>query len=134
MSKKKRLLSIEDAINRIKEEFPNDIEFALTKRSEIKGNLFRDFDRLYRGLRFLATTYLKSKRGVVPCKDLPKVCKDECGFSLQHHYPYETCYEGRKLELHGHIKRGWWKNKQGHIRIAFEYLADRQIVVVGHIG
>lgn len=131
---KKKPSSIEDAIKRIKDEFPNDIEFALTRRSEIKGNLFRDYERLYKALRFLATTYLNARRGIVPCKNLPKVCKDECGFSLQHHYPYKTRYEGRELKLHGHLKRGWWKNKQVRIRVAFEYLEDRQIVVVGQIG
>jgi hypothetical protein len=130
----RKMSSIEDVIEQIKKEHPNEIEFALNGHSNVKNRLFRDFTRLHEALQFLATTYLNSKRGAVQCNDLVKACKEECGCDLLHPNPYKTTYKGRKLELHGQLIRGWWKHKRFRIRVAFEYLADRQIVVVGQIG
>lgn len=131
---KKKLLCVEDVIKQIEKEHPNDLQFALNSHSDVKGKLFRDCGLLYKALRFLCTTYVNSRRGVVLCKDLVKACKEECGCDLLLHYPYKTHYKGRTLELHSHLKKGWWKQKHSHIHVAFEYLEDRQIVVVGQIS
>ena len=136
--------SVREVIDRIKTQFGKQVRFQPNGASEVDDNPYEDCESLFKALAFLATTYLKSKTGEVPCSNLDVACKQASGFSYDAHQSpvtigqnpadYHTVWKGRQVPLKEHIGKGTNRESRYTIRVAFFYDADEKAVVVGYIG
>ena len=136
--------TVEEVVQRIEQEFPKQIVFALNGRSEIADNPFEDCESLYAAMRFLATTLHRARSGKEPCADLDSACRESSGFFYEPHQSkvtmgmyseyYTTTYKGKQIELKQHIGKGTSKEARYCIRVGFDYLDAEKVFVIGFVG
>ncbi len=134
----------EEAVERIEKEHPQRIRIQPIKQSFIKGNPFEHPTRLYRALRFLATTYYDAKTKAVPCPNMDETLRLCSGFSYRPSQSdvtmgefanhYEMTWKGKRVQLKEHIVKGDSKDARHAMRVAFFFDDKDQVVVIGYIG
>ena len=136
--------SVDAALARIREEFPDALAFALNSKSVAEGYPYQHPDRVYLGLKFLATTLRDALSGRVPCPDLGEECVRQCGLryspnqsaSTMGQFPedYRTRWNGEEVPLTRHLRGGNNKDPRLSIRLAFHYDREEDVVVIGYLG
>ncbi len=136
--------TVEDVIERIKNEFPSENEFCLNSSSKTSGNSFEKCHELYLALRFLAITFRDAMMNGLSGEDLRKPCREVSGFTYvptqakstmgRFKNEYYIKYHGKKIPLKRHLRYGSNTHARHTIRIAFEWMDDVKKVVVGYVG
>ena len=103
-----------------------------------------DCESLNKALRFLATAYVEAKSGRCPIANIDESLQRETGFRYEPHQSdktmkqfsneYQTDWQGKKVWLEGHIKKGSSREARFAIRVGFHYDEELEVVVVGYIG
>ncbi len=137
--------SVNDAVKRAQQKFPEQLVFALNSKSD-KDVPFQEPAEVFAALAWLATDY-HHLRWTKPGEDprfnerLKKSCP---GWSYRPHQAtttkrqfaewYVTEAEGRRYELVEHLGKGTSADPQKTIRIAIAWDDERGKVIVGYIG
>ncbi len=140
-----QLRCVDDAVSRAKEQYSNQLVFALNSKSD-KDIQFQKPEEVFAALAWLATDYhyLRwASTGEEPRFDerLRKSCS---GWSYKPHQAnttmkqyrewYTTDYQGHTYELGKHLSKGTSGDPQNMIRIAFAWDKEHNQVIVGYIG
>lgn len=138
--------NVREAIERAEAAFSNKLHFALNSKSERSSQFQRPEDVL-NALGWLATEYHHHRsspaRNFRPNFD--KLIKESCpGWTYkpkqtevtldQFREWYTTTAYGKSYELNAHIGRGNSFDPHHTIRIAFDWDAEHQKVIIGYIG
>jgi hypothetical protein len=137
--------SVEEAIDRTRDEFNPELVFALNSKSEIKNSAFDDPEALLQAFTWLATTYWKARAGEESCSNLDGSLREALpGWSYsggqseitlgRYREWYRCSVDGRIFELGEHIRRGVSSDPRETIRIAFTWEKAGKRVVIGYIG
>ncbi|QDT14723.1 hypothetical protein [Alienimonas californiensis] len=136
--------SVDAALARAAEEFPQALAFAFNSKSVREGYPYRRPDRVYLGLKFLATTLRDALAGRASCTDLDAECVRQCGLhyspnqspSTMGQFPedYRTVWGGEEVQLTRHLRGGNNKDPRLSIRLAFHYDRAADTIVVGYLG
>ena len=136
--------SVDAAFARAADEFPEALGFALNSKSVREGYPYARPDRVYLGLKFLATTLRDALAGRVPRSDLAEECVRQCELhyspnqsaSTMGQFPedYRTVWNGEEVPLTRHLRRGNNKDPRLSVRIAFHYDKAADRVVIGYLG
>ena len=136
--------SVDAAFARAAGEFPEALGFALNSKSVREGYPYERPDRVYLGLKFLATTLRDALAGRVPRSDLAEECVRQCGLhyspnqsaSTMGQFPedYRAVWNGEEVPLTRHLRRGNNKDPRLSVRIAFHYDKAADRVVIGYLG
>ena len=136
--------SVDAALARAAEEFPQALAYAFNSKSVREGYPYRHPDRAYLGLKFLATTLRDALAGREPCTDLGEECLRQCGLhyspnqsaSTMGQFPedYRTMWGGEEVPLTRHLRGGNNKDPRLSIRLAFHYDRAADTIVVGYLG
>ncbi|MEM9703333.1 MAG: hypothetical protein AAF907_12905, partial [Planctomycetota bacterium] len=136
--------TVDAAIARIREEHPQALAFAFNSHSVAEGDPYRWPDRVYLGLRFLATTLRDALSGESPREDLEAECRRQCGLQYaansvpgtigQFPANSRTIWEGEEVKLPRSLSRGTDADPRRSIRIAFHYDQQANVIVIGYLG
>ncbi|WP_171188834.1 hypothetical protein [Alienimonas chondri] len=136
--------SVDAALSRAAEEYPQALAFAFNSKSVREGYPYRHPDRVYLGLKFLATTLRDALAGREPCADLDEECLRQCGLhyspnqsaSTMGQFPedYRTVWGGEEVPLTRHLRGGNNKDPRLSVRLAFHYDRAADTVVIGYLG
>ncbi len=136
--------SVDAAVARAAEEYPQALAFVLNSKSVREGYPYRHPDRVYLGLKFLATTLRDALAGRAACPDLDEECLRQCGLryspnqssTTMGQFPedYRTVWGGEEVPLTRHLGAGNNKDPRLSIRLAFYYDRAADTVVVGYLG
>lgn len=136
--------TVNEAIERAKDQYEEEMAFALNNRSEV-DTPFNAPDEVFSALAFLATTYRDAKIGRSPCADLDHALRTEIAawrykggqsqltMTSQEGW-YRCSHEGNKYWLGEHVGTGSNRDARFTIRIAFAWDSDLKKVIVGFIG
>ena len=141
------ILPIEDvrtAVALAKEKFADELLFQPNSKSEINDNPYEKPGNVWTALKWLATTYYRSKMGDLSVPDLGVSILKACGWNytgkqssitMKQYKPwYTTHLEGKTYWLKKHVGTGSNKDARYTIRIAFDWDQDRNVVLIGYIG
>jgi len=141
------LLSIADvrtAVALAKEKYSGELLFQPNSKSEIEDNPFEKPKNVLAALEWLATTFYRSKMGMLGVHDFDSSIKKVCGWrytgnqsknTMYRYKPwYTTSLEGKTYWLKRHVGTGSNKDSRYTIRIAFDWDSIRKVVVIGYIG
>ena len=136
--------SMSEAVDLITTHFGDKITFALNSNSEVKNNYYWRPGEIYSALHWLATDFSDARRNGGSGPVLYDSLMERCGWFYKgrqaevtaQKYPewYQTNFDGRTIDLQKHIGKGKKLSNSRIIRIAFEFDAKTQKVVVGYIG
>lgn len=136
--------SVQEAVVRAAERFGERLVFAFNGKSEIEKNPFKYPDELYKALCFLATTYWESHVEGGEAINFDTTLRELCGWwykgsqkentMKKYREWYYTRWKGKFYPLPKHIGTGSSKKPEVTIRVAFEWHAKSQKVIVGYIG
>ena len=136
--------SVDEALDRAAAEYPGRLARAFNSKSDAAGYPYLWPDRVYEGLKFLATTYRDAKTGAAPCRDLRAACKQASKLEYssnqsnttkgQFAEDYETTWRGKTVPLDAHIGHGNNRDPRYSVRIAFHYDQEEKKVVLGYLG
>ena len=140
--------SVRDAVNRAERIFSDELMFKLNKKSEVNSG-FEKPAEVFNVLTWLAVDY----RGGMLKPDVGRSMKEWLEEKLKKGCPnwsysprqspttvgknpeeYQTTADGRKFDLHEHVKRGTSRDVKATIRIAFAWDDENGKVIVGYIG
>ena len=139
------IADVEDAVERARRAFPNELVVALNSKSDVKTP-FKRPDEVYSVLAWLSTEYHRARtRDLGRDPQFDKLLKEACsGWSYKpkqtdetkDQYPewYRTRVGDREYELDIHVGKGTRFDPQNTIRVAFDWDEEEQRVVVGYIG
>ena len=139
------IADVEDAVERARRAFPNELVVALNSKSDV-ATPFKRPDEVYSVLAWLSTEYHRARtREVGRDPQFDKLLKEACSGwfykpkqtdETKDQYPewYRTRVEDRVYELDIHVGKGTSFDPQNTIRIAFDWDEQEQRVVVGYIG
>lgn len=141
------ILTIEDvrtAVALAREKFADELLFKPNSKSEIDDNPYEKPGNVWTALKWLATTYYRSKMGELSVPDLGVSILKACGWrytgkqssiTMKQYKPwYTTHLEGKEYWLKKHVGTGSNKDARYTIRIAFDWDEDREVVLIGYIG
>ena len=136
---------VEDAVERARRAFPNELAVALNSKSDLETP-FKRPDEVYSVLAWLGTEYHRARtREVGRDPQFDKLLKEACSGwfykpkqtdETKDQYPewYRTRVGDRVYELDAHVGKGTSFDPQNTIRIAFDWDEEEKRVVVGYIG
>ena len=139
------IASVGEAVEWAKEAFGGKLAFALNNKSD-PDSVFSEPAEVARALQWLATTYREVRLDIRRCQNLDLSIRQECSASWfwrggQSEITassfanwYECSYNGRKYGVLEHIGTGRSKRPEETIRIAFTWLEDDEMVLIGYIG
>ena len=139
------IADVEDAVERARRAFPNELVVALNSKSDVETP-FKRPDEVYSVLAWLSTEYHRARtREVGRDPQFDKLLKEACSGwfykakqtdETKDQYPewYRTRVEDRVYELDIHVGKGTSFDPQNTIRIAFDWDEEEKRVVVGYIG
>ena len=139
------IADVEDAVERARRAFPNELVVALNSKSDV-ATPFKRPDEVYSVLAWLSTEYHRARtREVGRDPQFDKLLKEACSGwfykskqtdETKDQYPewYRTRVEDRVYELDIHVGKGTSFDPQNTIRIAFDWDEEEKRVVVGYIG
>ena len=141
------VLTVEDvrtAVALAREKFADELLFQPNSKSEIDDNPYEKPGNVWTALKWLATTYYRSKMGELSVPDLGVSILKACGWrytgkqssiTMKQYKPwYTTHLEGKTYWLKKHVGTGSNKDARYTIRIAFDWDQDREVVLIGYIG
>ncbi len=141
------ILTIEDvrtAVALAREKFADELLFKPNSKSEIDDNPYEKPGNVWTALKWLATTFYRSKMGQLSVPDLGVSILKACGWrytgkqssiTMKQYKPwYTTHLEGKEYWLKKHVGTGSNKDARYTIRIAFDWDQDREVVLIGYIG
>ncbi len=141
------VLPVEDvrtAVALAREKFAGELLFQPNSKSEIDDNPYEKPGNVWTALKWLATTYYRSKMGELSVPDLGVSILKACGWhytgkqssiTMKQYKPwYTTHLEGKTYWLKKHVGTGSNKDARYTIRIAFDWDQDREVVLIGYIG
>ncbi len=141
------ILPVEDvrtAVALAREKFADELLFKPNSKSEIDDNPYEKPGNVWTALKWLATTYYRSKMGELSVPDLGVSILKACGWrytgkqssiTMKQYKPwYTTHLEGKTYWLKKHVGTGSNKDARYTIRIAFDWDQDREVVLIGYIG
>jgi hypothetical protein len=136
-------LDAADLITNASDDFQDHL-VVIDNRVGKEARHFEQVELLYGALRWLATTYWKSKSGAESCPDLNASCRRACGFRYVAHQSdvtmgkygsdYEVTWKGKVVKLKEHLGFGTGFDPRRTVRIAFFYDKPSRRVVVGYVG
>ncbi len=143
-----RLESVRDAVSRAERTFSDELMFRLNKKSDLNSG-FEKLAEVFNVLTWLAVDYRggmlepdvgrsmkewleeKLKKGCPNWSYSPKQSPTTVGKNPEE---YQTTADGRKFDLHEHVRRGTGRDVKATIRIAFAWDDENHKVIVGYIG
>ena len=124
--------------------FADGLLFQLNSRSVVRNNPFEDPEAVLGALKWLATTYRRSRVGDGSLPDPDASIREACGWFYTSHQSevtmgrykdwYVTKVDGKQRRLRDHVGKGNSKDPHHTIRIGFDWDKERQAVIVGFIG
>lgn len=136
--------SVEQAVELAKDKFRQELQFAPNADSQIEGNPFNDANDVWDALKWLGTTYYRSKMGRLRVTDFDQSIKEACGWWYKgdqgettisrYRDSYTARANGKRYTLTEHIGKGTTFDARYTIRIAFDWDKDKRQVIVGYIG
>lgn len=139
-------LTVEEAIDKAKELFSQELMFALNSKSKVDTN-FEKPDQLFDALCWLATDYCRLRQSQEPSAspDLTRSIREACDgwFYKPNQTPttigmyadwYKATANDKTYRLSAHIGKGNTRDPRSTIRVAFAWDEDNAQVVVGYIG
>ena len=138
------VVSVVDAIERAKKQFPDELVFALNSRSQTDSP-FEAPDEVMAAFTFLAKTYREAKCGIVPCPSLNDAIRNmidawfytggQSEITMKSYKSWYQCTsDGRTYWLGEHIGTGTSTDPRHTIRIAFDWDSINSRVIIGFIG
>ena len=136
--------TVKKAVNRIKEIYSEDQLVILGRADKgAKDSLYEKPEVVFKVLEWLATTYRSTRKGELK-KDLAQSCMEQTGLQYRAHQSkitmstfeseYYANYNGKKIPLNEHLRKGTSKDPRHTLSVAFFYDAEKEKVVVGFIG
>ncbi len=139
--------SVSEALDILAKEHPETLVLAWNSKSEAETSPYEDAPSVLEALRWVATTYHAARSGACPCPDLGLSLREQVeGWTFEPHqkkgtmsHPkhkawYHTTHEGKTFTLPAHLKCGSTKDARHCIRIAFNWDAESQKVILGYLG
>ena len=136
--------TVKDAVKRVQEIYSED-QLVIMGRAQ-KGArecLYQHPEEVFKALEWLATTYRNTRKGELK-GDLIQSCTNQTGLHYQPHQSKTTMgqfeneyyveYNGGKIPLREHLRKGSSKDPRYSLSIAFFYDHAKEKVVVGFIG
>ena len=124
--------------------FADELMFQINSRSVVRNNPFEDAEAVLGALKWLATTYHRSRMGDGSLPDPDASIREACGWFYTSHQSdvtmgrykdwYVTKVDGNARRLRDHVGKGNSKDPRHTIRIGFDWDKERQAVVVGYLG
>jgi len=145
MTPKEEIKSMKDAYAYFK-KLPCSERIIFTSKAEKSAvkSLFTKPEMFLRALQFLSNEFIEAKTGIRKVPDLELLTLQTTGMDYSPHqspitigeHPenYQTIYKERKIILENHLSYGISRNERESLRIAFEYLTDENIILIGYIG
>jgi len=143
-----RVDSVRDARNQAERSFPEELVFRLNAKSEL-DSVFEKPAEVFHVFAWLAKDYREGRRnpemGGNRKELLEKKLKEACpNWSYtprqsrtatgKYRDWYQTSVDGRKLDLHEHVKRGTSRDAKATIRIGFAWDDQSGKVIIGYLG
>ena len=132
------------AVELARDLFADELLFQLNSRSVVRNNPFEDPEAMLGALRWLATTYRRSRMGDGSLPDPDASIREACGWFYTSHQSevtmgryrdwYVTKVDGKARRLRDHVGKGNSKDPRHTIRIGFDWDKEQQAVIVGYIG
>lgn len=124
--------------------FADELLFRLNSRSVVRNNPFEDAEAVLGALKWLATTYRRSRMGDGSLPDPDASIREACGWFYTSHQSevtmgrykewYVTKVDGKTRRLRDHVGKGNSKDPRHTIRIGFDWDKERRAVIIGYIG
>ncbi len=136
--------SVEEAVNRVREIYSED-QLVILGRAQKGANkcLYDKPEVVFKALEWLATTYLNTRKGELK-GDLIQSAMIQIELHYRPHQSkvtmttfeseYYAEYDGKKIPLNEHLRKGTSKDPRHTLSIAFHYDQSKEKVVVGFIG
>ncbi len=136
---------VNGAVALAEEWFSDELLFRLNSKSWInKNNPYEDPQAVLDALKWLATTYYRSRTGEISVPKLDDSIYEVCRWKYvsnqsdvtmgQYPSDYRTQVDGKTYRLEEHIGRGSSKDPANTIRVAFHWDKERRRVIIGYIG
>lgn len=139
--------TVSEAVDQVVSKYgPREEGFLqIPKRTRNKvTDEFADPESVHDALLWIATVFVRAKRGKVSCSDFDLSCRETSGFFYRSNQSditmgkysddYYMEWNGEKRKLKRHLGRGSSKDPRRSLRIAFFYDEDLETAVVGFIG
>ena len=137
--------SVDEAMDRARLVFENELVFALNSKSTKTGSPFQPAPQVQQAFQWIASTYRDSRMGKGAGQDLNlEVQSSMPGWSFTPRQtgaatgPYKEWYQCQHnrttYSIHEHLKFGNRRCAEDTIRIAFTFCPEMEKVVIGFIG
>lgn len=136
-------VDLAEAVQRAREQYSNELVFALNSSSSVDGNPFERPDEALLALGFLAIQWRDTKMGRGRI-EIDNELREHCGWKYRSSQSdvtmnrfkneYTTKHDGLTFWLEKHLCTRSAKDPRHSLRIAFEWDERTEQVVVGYIG
>lgn len=135
--------SVKDAIDSIQEMYSDNIVILGRAQNGAKDCIYDSPETVFKALEWLATTYIYTRARELK-EDLARSAMTQTGL---HYIPHQSevtmsrfeneyfaDYEGKKIPLKEHLRKGTSKDPRHTLSIAFHYDSIKKKVIIGFIG